>query len=154
MRLYLVQHGDALPEVVDADRRLSDKGQHDVRRHAEFLAQRGIRVGRVVHSGKTRARQTAEILAGALAPGIPVEEQPGLGPNDSIHPWPQLVADWEQDAVVVGHLPFMARLVAQLVAGREDRLVAAYRPGGVVCLERGHDGVWSIVWMIGPELLA
>jgi phosphohistidine phosphatase len=153
MRLYLVQHGDALPEAVDPDRRLSDKGRHDVRQLAAFMAQRAIRVGRVVHSGKTRARQTAEILGAALAPERAVEAQPGLGPNDPVHPWPRVIDGWEQDAVVVGHLPFMARLVAQLAVGREDRRVAAYRPGSVVCLERGKDGTWPIVWMIGPELL-
>ena len=63
MRLYLVQHGEALPKQVDPERPLSERGRSDVARVADFLKGAGIRVTRVAHSGKTRARQTAELLA-------------------------------------------------------------------------------------------
>ncbi|MCZ6522899.1 MAG: histidine phosphatase family protein, partial [Alphaproteobacteria bacterium] len=62
MRLYLVQHGEALAKEVDAERRLSADGRRDVRRLAEFLAKSGLRVRKVLHSGKARARETAELL--------------------------------------------------------------------------------------------
>jgi phosphohistidine phosphatase len=62
MKLYLAQHGDSLPEQVNPERPLSERGREDVRRLAEFLGGTGIQVRRVYHSGKLRARQTAELL--------------------------------------------------------------------------------------------
>ena len=78
MFLYLVQHGEALTKEADPDRPLSEAGRANVEHLAGFLAGRSLRVARVLHSGKTRARQTAEILAAALAPDAPVEAGDGL----------------------------------------------------------------------------
>ena len=64
------------------------------------------------------------------------------------------IADWDQDTVVVGHLPFMARLVSLLLSGDAARELVRYQPGSVVCLERNEAGVWGINWMLRPELLA
>ena len=60
MKLYLVQHGEACAEDVDPERPLTAQGRADVERLAAFLQQAGIQVGRVIHSGKLRAEQTAE----------------------------------------------------------------------------------------------
>ena len=57
------------------------------------------------------------------------------------------------DTVVVGLLPNVGKLVARLISGREDASVVAFRPGAVVCLERGDDGSWTIAWMLHPDLL-
>ena len=153
MRLYLVQHGESLAKEVDPDRPLSDKGREDAARLAEFLAERGVQASAVLHSGKTRARQTAEALAARLAPGGRVESASGLDPNDPADAFAELLGGWRDDVLVVGHLPFMDRLVARLVAGREDAGVAAFEPGTMVCLERAEAGAWTIAWMIRPELL-
>ncbi len=159
MKLYLVQHAEAVPAEDNPDRPLSDKGRSDVRRVASFLA-RSVQVGRIVHSPKTRARDTAVLLAQALGPGGVVEEAAsGLAPNDATDALAGAIAGWSEDAIVVGHLPFMGRLAAYLVAGSEDADVAAFRPGTVVCLERagrgedGGGGGWTLAWMVRPELL-
>ncbi|MFQ5955410.1 MAG: phosphohistidine phosphatase SixA [Kiloniellales bacterium] len=153
MRLYLVQHGDAVGKEVDPDRPLSETGRRDVDRLAAFLAERNIGAARVLHSGKTRARETAEILAQAMAPGAQVEASRGLDPNDPTDTLAREVSGWADDALVVGHLPFMDRFVARLTTGDEEVSVAAFRPGSLVCLERGQAGRWVIAWMIRPELL-
>ncbi len=153
MRLFLVQHGDAVAKEVDPGRPLSQAGRRDVTRLAAFLAERDVGATRVLHSGKTRARETAEILAEALAPGAAVEAAGGLDPNDATEALARRVSEWTDDTLVVGHLPFMDRLVARLVSGNEAVSVAAFRPGGLVCLERAEAGGWSIAWMIRPELL-
>ena len=158
MRLYLVQHGEALAKEVDPERRLSAGGRRDVRRLAEMLAKSGLRIPKVLHSGKARARETAELLAAALAPdGAPggaVEAATGLGPNDPAAAFAATLSGSGEDLLVVGHLPFMARLVSRLVAGREEPALVAYLPGSMVCLERGEGGGWSLAWMLRPELLA
>ena len=68
MRLYLTQHGLAVPKDVDPDRPLSEQGRQDVRRLADFLGHAGVRVEQFLHSSKTRAEQTAAILAEPLLP--------------------------------------------------------------------------------------
>jgi phosphohistidine phosphatase len=154
MQLYLVHHGEARPAEVDPERPLSVAGEADVRRIAAFLAGSGVRVARVLHSGKRRAEQTAGGLAAALAPGIAPASRGGLNPNDLTESLALEVAGWQEDTMLVGHLPFMARLVSRLVAGRENAGVVAFEPGSVVCLLRTDQGAWTIAWMLRPGLLA
>jgi phosphohistidine phosphatase len=56
------------------------------------------------------------------------------------------------DTLVVGHLPFMARLVSHLVVEDEDKPLTAWQPGSIVCLERADHTHWQINWMLRPEL--
>jgi len=151
MKLYLVQHGDTLPKETDPERPLSDKGRADVARMAAFLAP-AVRVAHVLHSGRTRARDTAALLAAALGPGGAIEEMAGVGPTDPTDALADAATGWSEDVMVVGHLPFMGRLVSRLVAGSEDAGVVAFAPGSVVCLERA-DGAWTVAWMVRPALL-
>ncbi len=154
MRVYLVQHGEAQSEAVSAERELTPRGRSDVERVAAFLAATGVRVARVQHSGKTRARQTAELLAARLAPGSAPEALAGLAPNDPVEPIAELLRGSSADTLIAGHQPFMGRLVALLVAGRAEPPVVDYRPGSVACLERDAGNRWTLAWMVRPELLA
>jgi phosphohistidine phosphatase len=152
MRLYVVQHGDAVPERLDPERPLSSAGRREVEAVAHLVASTGARVVRVAHSGKLRAQQTAELLATALAPGTVPDIMPGLNPNDPVEPVARGIADWTSDVMLVGHLPFMAKLVAHLAAGDERKPVTAFVPGTVVCLQQNEAGHWVIAWMVRPEL--
>ena len=95
MRLYLVLHGDAVPERLDPERPLSAAGRQEVEAVARLLADTGVRTAHVVHSGKLRAHQTAELLATALAPGRVPEAIAGLSPNDPVEPMVRRIADWD-----------------------------------------------------------
>ena len=66
--LYLVQHGAAKAEAEDPKRGLTAEGRHDVERMAEFLFTLHLPLDRIEHSGKRRAKETAEILAERLRP--------------------------------------------------------------------------------------
>jgi len=68
MKLYLVRHGEAYPETVDPSRPLTDKGKSETQKIANCLKQTQINIDLIVHSGKKRAEQTAEILKNALNP--------------------------------------------------------------------------------------
>ena len=155
MRLYLVQHGEAAPKEENPDRPLTDKGRRDVRRMASFLSRSGVRVGRVIHSGRRRARDTATLLAQVLAPVALVEEAAaGLAPDDGTDVLLAAIADWREDIMVVGHQPFMGRMVARLIGDDANLKVVDFQPGTVVSLERNDaSGAWTIVWMAGPGLL-
>ena len=152
MKLYLVQHGDALAKNIDPDRPLSEMGQLDVERMAGALAEH-IEISRVIHSGKTRARQTAETLAGYIDSELPVEIFNSINPNDPVEAFAQLVDDWSDFLLVVGHLPFMSKLVSLLLTGSAEEAVVSYSPGSIVCLESTGEGGWQLLWMVRPELL-
>ena len=86
MALYLVQHGKSLPKETDPDHGLSDEGVADTRGTVRLALDLGLRVGGILHSGKTRAQQTAEILAAALHPPEGIKEAQGLNPLDDVTP--------------------------------------------------------------------
>jgi phosphohistidine phosphatase len=160
MHLYLVQHGTAVPKDENPDRPLSQSGRDDVSRIASFLGRSRLPVARVFHSGKLRAQETALLLSDVIGPGRVVEDCPcAINPNDStddlftaIEAWP--AGGVEGDVMIVGHLPFMSKLVSRLVAGDEDNVVVHFLPGTVVALDRGDNGGgWSVSWVVRPELL-
>ena len=153
MKLYLLQHGDALPEEVNPDRPLSERGLEDVRRLAEFVWNHGILVKHVYHSGKTRARETAEIVAARMATGVKIEATTGLNPNDRVEPWAKQINNWQEDTLLVGHMPFMGRMAAYLLSGNSGSQFVDFEPGSMLCLERDESGDWAIAWMLRPELL-
>lgn len=152
MRLILVQHGEALTKDQDPGRPLSPGGGRDVQRMAGFLEKAGIRLDRIVHSGKKRARQTAEVMGEKLLIKGEVEAIEGINPNDPVEEFSANIPKYKTDTMVVGHLPFVARLVSYLVTGNADQSITAYRPGSVVCLEQDGDQAWQIQWMIRPDL--
>jgi phosphohistidine phosphatase len=147
VRLYLVQHGQAKTEEEDPDRPLTDHGVDDVTRVAAHAVEKlGVRAPRVIHSGKTRARQTAEVWGGLLGAGV--EQGDALAPNDDPTTWVERLATATDDLVLVGHLPHLARLVGQLLTGDSDHPVVRFRPGGLVALEPADSG-W-LVWLVLP----
>lgn len=151
MKLYLMQHGDAVSKDVDPERPLSETGRKDVERLATFLSKTSFKPARIIHSGKTRAKQTAELLATQTAPDAKIEASSGLSPKDEVKPVARQTESWTGDTLIVGHRPFMGRMVAQLISDA-DKEVVDYQPGSIVCVERS-DGDWKIAWMIRPELL-
>jgi len=150
MTLYLVQHGDALDKAQDPGRPLSQRGVSDTRRIGTVAAGYGVRPAQILHSGKTRARQTAAILAELLQPPGGVQASPGLGPRDEVSALVHRL-DELADAMIVGHLPFLARLASLLVAGDADCPVFAFQNGGIVCLCRDGSG-WVIRWALMPQV--
>jgi phosphohistidine phosphatase len=76
-----------------------------------------------------------------------------MGPNDPVEPFVKTIATFSQDTVLVGHLPFLSRLVSQLVTSDPERTMVAFRPGSIVCLEGDPSGMFTIIWMVRPELL-
>ena len=153
MRIYLMQHGKPESKEEDPERHLSDEGKNDVERMAEFLKRSGIRIEDVLHSGKTRARQTAEIMVSRLNPGLEPQERPGLSPLDDVKQIAGQIKEAKKDLLIAGHLPHLARLASLLIAGDEAIPVVSFQQGGVVCLEKDEQGHWSVAWMVVPELI-
>ena len=140
MRLYLVQHGEAKPETEDPARPLTDAGSARVREVvADATAAGLVKVDRIVHSGKTRARQTAEAWGEAL--GVTVETRDGLAPNDDPSIWAGQVGG--DELMLVGHLPHLEKLTKLLIGDDADQ--PAFRNGELIGLERDDSGRWAVV---------
>lgn len=155
MNLYLVQHGEARSKTEDPERPLSDKGREEVQRVAGYVARRtDIVIRQINHSGKTRARQTAELLAEAIQPPEGISDVPDLAPLDDPGVWVSYLAETTRDLMLVGHLPHLSKLAALLICRDSSQKVVDFQMGAVVCLGRDEEGDWSVRWMVTPEIVA
>ena len=152
MRLYLVQHAAAKTEAEDPQRGLTDEGRLAVERMAEFLAPLRLALDRIEHSDKLRARQTAEILAARLRPVEGTRQIAGIAPNDDVEPMRARLAKESKSLILVGHMPYLSRLVARLLGLPAEKQVVRFGMGGVVRLERDQTEQWLIRWMLTPDL--
>ena len=155
MNIYLVQHGKPVPKEENPDRPLSEQGIEDIERIAAFLNRDSrIQVEEIFHSGKTRARQTAEILGSNLIPGKEPLEKAGLAPLDDVRIISDEIMQMQNDFMIVGHLPHLARLTSLLTSGSESNSVVGFQQGGVVCLRyNDEEKVWTVAWMLVPEII-
>ncbi len=153
MVLYIVQHGDAVPKDVDPDRPLSDKGRSDIQRLAEWLSQHDVRVAQIIHSGKTRAQETAEILRPLLDTDGALEERTGLAPNDSPEDLIQQLQDADKDTLIASHLPLVSRTVSQALTGNPESQLVDFFPGSIAGIQRGDGDSWQLFLFVRPESL-
>lgn len=149
MELYIVRHGDALSMNPDAARTLSPVGRVEVQTIAQTLATRGVRVRQIRHSGRVRARETADLLGAVLEPPAGVIEIDGLHPEDHIEPIANSLFGERESLMLVGHLPFIGRLVGLLTGGDAHRPPISFPTGTVACLQ-GEDDQWELAWAENP----
>ena len=154
MRLYLVQHGKATSKHEDPERPLTEEGRREAREIARFIKPLGLAVGRMWHSGKTRAAQTADIYAQVISAAEGPIARDGLAPNDNVALLRDELAVATDDTMIVGHMPFVSKLATLLLTGYESPPTVAFRNAGVVCLERTPDSRWQVEWIMTPDLLA
>ena len=150
MKLYLIQHGEAMSEAEDPQRSLTTKGEEEVRGIARGTKRLDLRPSKVYHSGKRRDQQTAEIIASALK--LPVERAEGLNPNDDVRPWTERISKETRDLMIVGHLPFLEKLASLLLCGDENARLVLFRYGAIVCLDQKEDKEWAVRWILTPDM--
>lgn len=152
MAVYLVQHGKSLPKNEDPDKGLSVEGKVETERIAEVARGYAVKVSRIVHSGKKRARQTADIYAAALSPENGIGTRSDMNPLDDVRAFSAHVP-LDQGIMLVGHLPFMERLIGFLVCGNPDQLVFKLQNSGIVCLDRIPQADHAVVhWALMPSI--
>lgn len=155
MALFLVQHGISASKDIDPEKGLSDLGAEETNRIAMVAKGYEIPVQKIVHSGKKRAEQTATIYHQALALETPMEMISGINPMDDVRSFASGI-DLQGNWMVVGHMPFMERLVSYLTTGSEHIRVYRFQNSGIVCLD--VDGAvdnaadWFIKWTLNPNI--
>jgi phosphohistidine phosphatase len=147
VKLFLVHHGDAVGPDVDPRRPLSDQGRERVEGLAANAAARGARPAVVWHSGKLRARQTAEAFWRACNALAAFSATRDLQPDDP----PAWILDRlrgeTHDVLIAGHFPHLPRLLA--LAVRDAGSHPAFPLHGVVALESDDDGqTWQELWRL------
>lgn len=145
--LLLVHHADADPPEVDPMRPLSARGRAQAELVAGEAAARGVKPEVVWHSGKLRARQTAEACWRACNPFATMTAVRGLLPGDP--------PEWIHDAVmgdprtivVVGHMPHLPALLTLLLGRPRGGAIMEFPVHGAVALEAA-DLVWTESWRV------
>lgn len=131
--LYLVHHADAVGPEVDSQRPLSAEGRIHADRLALGAKERGVAPVAIWHSGKLRARQTAEAFWRVCNPLAEFAAIRGLQPTDPPGWIVDLVTGDTRDIMLVGHMPSLPKILAAL-SGSED-----FPQHGLVALEMERD---------------
>ena len=154
MKVYLVQHAKAQFKGVDPERSLSEEGRSELKRMVSFIKRhKPVDAEIIIHSGKLRARQTAEILQEAIRAEGGIKKGDDLNPESDPRKWATSLRKAESSIMLVGHQPFMERLAAFLLTGDDHGQPVAVHNGGIICLERLESGFWCMDWLIYPEIL-
>jgi phosphohistidine phosphatase len=132
---------------VDPRRPLSPEGRAGVERIAAQAAALGASPAVVWHSGKLRAKQTAEEFWRACNALAELSATRDLQPDDP----PQWMRDRlraeSRDILIAGHFPYMPRLLALLVVGGEAG--TSFPEHGIVALETRDEGeTWQERWRL------
>lgn len=152
MRAILVQHAQSLSKEQDPARPLSQGGRLTAQAMADYAASNlDLQLGRIWHSGKTRAVETAVIFNKAIGTSIGVRSSEDLSPMDDPQAWAERLAGMAHDVMLVGHLPHLSRLASVLLCGDPAIEPIAFQNAALVCLERA--GSWKLRWLITPDVL-
>src|SRR5512135_307147 len=118
MRIYLVRHGDAVPEEdagSDRDRWLSARGREAARVLGRLLHEQRVEPDAIVCSPLPRAVQTAELLASMLDFLHPIVSLRSLEPSAQPRVAANAISEAGISVLVVGHEPSISSLGAYLL---------------------------------------
>jgi phosphohistidine phosphatase len=142
MRLSLLRHGIAVDPGSpgyedDSARPLTAKGERRMRRNAEGMLALGLSYDLILSSPYLRARQTADLVGQVLTTSEAVQLSDTLTPEGNPR---QLIEalhteDRErQDILLVGHEPYLSRLISTLLTGNPN-LPVVMKKGGLCMLD-------------------
>jgi phosphohistidine phosphatase len=153
LELYVARHAEAARTGGVEGRPITEAGREDARRMGRALAAAGVRIAAVWHSGKLRARQTAELLAGAVGFRGELEVRSDLDPHSDPSSVLEAVLEARGPVLLVGHLPHLERLASKLLTGNENAGVVEVAAGGVLRFVSADRERWRLIWYAPPSLL-
>jgi phosphohistidine phosphatase len=153
MKLFLIQHAQAKSKEEDPERGITEKGHVITRKIASFAKQIPIEVRKIYHSGKKRAKETAEIFSEYLEPIDGLESVKGLNPMDSHLIWAGLLSNIDDSIMLIGHLPHLQKLCNFLLSKDESKEDIKFKKSGIVLLERYPGNRWVVIFEVNPETL-
>ena len=152
MYLYLVQHGLSKSKEEDPQRGITDEGRIETAKTGNALAMLTPKILEIWHSEKKRSCETAEILSTQLGLTAELVERKDLNPNDPVQPVMEELAKIDKNTMIVGHLPYLSRLLSKLLQIKMDREILQFQNSGIVCLKKEGTS-WKLLWSVPPEIL-
>jgi len=145
VHVFLVHHGEAVGSEVDPRRPLSAAGRVTVERLAAEAATRGAHPAVVWHSGKLRAKQTAESFWRACNALAEFSATKDLQPDDPPQRMRDRLMGETRDLMIAGHYPHLPNLLGLLVRNP----LAPFPQHGVVALATADGGeTWRELWRL------
>lgn len=145
MKLFLVHHAQAVGPEVDTRRPLSPGGAAHAARLASEAAARGAKPTVVWHSGKLRARQTAQAFWRACNALAEFSATADLQPDDPPSRMSDRLKGETRDILIAGHFPHLPRLLSTLLAVPDGS--SSFPTHGMVALESDREnGAWMEIW--------
>jgi phosphohistidine phosphatase len=147
----------------DAERPLIPKGEHRLRSAAAAMEKLELSFDLILSSPFIRAKQTAEIVAGELKMKKRIEFFDGLVPGGNSKALIYALNELKQapeNILLVGHEPYLSRLISLLVSGGADAATIEMKKGGLCKLQTGelrHGQCARLSWLLTPsqmELMA
>jgi phosphohistidine phosphatase len=120
MQLYLMQHGQAVPETENTERPLSREGVAQIQASAAAMKRLGIALDLIVSSPKKRSRQSAALVAeGVNYPYSDILESDAVKPTaPAVDTLLFLRQNSESNSVLIaGHLPSLSNIASLLLGG-------------------------------------
>jgi phosphohistidine phosphatase len=146
--LHLVHHGDAVSAAVDPRRPLSPHGRAAVAALAAAAVLRGTRPSIVWHSGKLRAKQTAEEMWRTCNALAEFSASRDLQPDDPPAWMRDRLQGETRDILIAGHFPHLPRLLTLLLR-QPDGASGNFPQHGMVTLFSDDNGMtWRELWRL------
>ena len=146
-KIYFAQHGLAANKAEDPNRPLSSDGIKQTESVARQLQHSSSPVSQIFHSGKLRAAQTAEIFASVInIAEISAIKQ--LSPGDNVRLLAQNLTT--ENALYVGHLPHLNKMVSYLVCGDENAGIMQFQNSTIACLQK-KASLYQLLWVLSAE---
>ena len=153
MKLYCMRHGQALDASEDPERSLSEIGAEQVQRLGRHLQAANINFSHIMCSDKMRTQQTAQIMADIISPEVKINISSCLSNNAECSDLLEDISNWNDDTLLVGHLPMMDDLVNLLLTRSTGSCLINFVPATIICLEKRQLLDWALSWVVNPNLL-
>lgn len=155
MELYLMQHGQAVPEEENPEQPLSREGVAQIQYSAAAMKRMGIVFDAIVCSPKKRSRQSAALVAEGVnypySDIIETEKVKATAPADEAVSFLRELGA-VQRVLIAGHLPSLAR-IASLLLGGDHPVRVRFENGGLCRIdsEKAEAGEGELVFRIPAE---
>ena len=153
MKVYLMQHALAYSSQEDQERPLSPAGIDQAKAAAKGIKRLGLTFDLIVASPKRRAHQTAALIAeGVRFPHSDILTTEAVLPQSQPQELLELLRIElpQSNVLVVGHMPQLGRLSAQLLQGGE----ILFENAGLACFEISSSHPAQLKFLLTAQQLA
>lgn len=157
MQLYLMRHGQAALNPTSMHVSLTPRGRQDAELMGKFARDEALDFNNIWHSDKTRAKQTAQIVAKAVGRSACLTERPDLTPESDIHSVVQDLNAARKNNVgnilIVSHMPFLPRLSYDLLSNEQYPSALEFHTATMACFSPNDSNGWTLNWIRHVEEL-